>query len=304
MTRNFGGQSMVAPLRRVLVCEPETAGWTDPSRSASWKTLGYRRTVDPIAAASQHRALVDELRAAGCEVLRLGDTGSLTMDGVYAHDASFVTDAGAVVLHVGKPERRGETAAHLAFYRAASIPVLASPPPPASAEGGDIVWLDSRTLLAGRGYRTNASGITALRDLLSPSGVDVISTPLPHGAGPSTCLHLMSLMSMLDESSVLVDLEWLAVETVELFRERGLRLIGIVPEERGTLACNVLSLGKGRLLALEENAATNRRLRDHGFDVRTFPGSEIALNGGGGPTCLTRPVQRLATSDWRLAIGD
>jgi N-dimethylarginine dimethylaminohydrolase len=103
----------------------------------------------------------------------------------------------------------------------------------------------------------------------------------------------MSLMSMLDERTILVDLPWLAVETVELLKARGFRLIEIESSERETLACNVLALGKSRVAALEENARTNQRMRDAGFDVRTFPGSEICINGAGGPTCLTRPLLRL-----------
>lgn len=102
----------------------------------------------------------------------------------------------------------------------------------------------------------------------------------------------MSLMSMLDEHTILVDLPWLAVETVELFKGRGFRLIEIDYSERDTLACNVLSLGNNRLIAIEENSKTNQRLRDAGFEVGTFPGSEISINGGGGPTCLTRTLRR------------
>jgi N-dimethylarginine dimethylaminohydrolase len=129
--------------------------------------------------------------------------------------------------------------------------------------------------------------------LLSAKDVEVLSAPLPYGQGPSACLHLMSLMSMLDERTILVDLPWLAVETVELLKARGFRLIEIESSERETLACNVLALGKSRVAALEENARTNQRMRDAGFDVRTFPGSEICINGAGGPTCLTRPLLRL-----------
>ena len=54
----------------------------------------------------------------------------------------------------------------------------------------------------------------------------------------------------------------------------------------------VVSLGDKRLLALEENQKTNQKLRQSGFDVRTFSGSELCVNGGGGPTCLTRPLLR------------
>ena len=102
----------------------------------------------------------------------------------------------------------------------------------------------------------------------------------------------MSLMSVLDESHMLVDLSWLAVSTVETLRERGWKLIEIADDERAELACNVLSLGKGRLIALAECPLTNDRLRVAGFEVMVFSGTELAGNGGGGPTCLTRPLLR------------
>ena len=130
-----------------------------------------------------------------------------------------------------------------------------------------------------------------------PTGIyrrydEVISAPLPYGPGPSACLHLMSLISLLDEHTALVDLPWLAVETVELLKARGFKLIEIDYSERETLACNVLALGNKGLLAIEENRRTNQRLRESGFEVRTFSGSELCINGSGGPTCLTRPLLR------------
>jgi N-dimethylarginine dimethylaminohydrolase len=131
-----------------------------------------------------------------------------------------------------------------------------------------------------------------MRALLKSKGLEVLSAPLPHSAGPSACLHLMSLISLLDERTALVDLPWLAVETVELLSARGYQFIEIDYSERDTLACNVLSLGEKRLLALEENPKTNQKLRAAGFDVRTFAGSELCINGRGGPTCLTRPLLR------------
>jgi N-dimethylarginine dimethylaminohydrolase len=150
------------------------------------------------------------------------------------------------------------------------------------------------TLLIGQGYRTNAAGIAQMREVLEPYDVEVIPAPLPHGQGPSACLHLMSLISLLDEHTAVVDLPWLAVETVELLKLRGYNLIEIEYSERDSLACNVLSLGNKHLLALEENQKTNRKLGAAGFDVRTFPGLELCVNGGGGPTCLTRPLLRTA----------
>jgi len=283
---------MVAALRRVMVCPPQHAGWTSPERAADWRELGYAASPDASVAAAQHAALWAQLEAAGAEVLVLPAAEDFSLDAVYGHDPSFLTDAGAVILRMGKSCRAAEPQRHAEFYRSQGIPILGAIEPPGTVEAGDLVWLDARTVLAGRGYRTNAAGIEQLRALLAPQGVEVLAAPLPHGPGPAGCLHLMSLLSLLDERTVLVDLPLLAVETMELLCSRGFTMLEIESAERDTLACNVLSLGNRRLLALEENAPTNARLRDAGFDVRTFPGSVVAINGGGGPTCLTRPVLR------------
>jgi N-dimethylarginine dimethylaminohydrolase len=249
------------------------------------------RRPDVGRARDQHASLCELLAGAGAEVLSLPHSSGLTPDAVYAHDASLLTDRGVICLRMGKPARCGEPRAHSLFYESAGIPVSGWICEPGTAEAGDLVWLDRGTLLAGRGYRTNMSGIAQLQALLGED-VRVVACPLPHGTGPGTCLHLMSLISLLDEQTALVDLPWLSVETVELLMTRGVRLVEIEPSERESLACNVLALGEGRLIALAENTATNARLRKAGFDVLEFSGSEIAIDGGGGPTCLTRPVWR------------
>ena len=283
---------MVTPLRRVLVCPPRRAGWYKPERAAQWEELGYQHTVDAAAAQAQHDALRRELEDAGAEVLTLPESHYFSLDAVYCHDASIITQHGAIILRMGKPARAAEPQRHAEYYKTQNIPILGEITEPGTVEAGDLVWLDAQTLLAGRTYRTNAEGIAQLRRMLSFVDVEVISTPLPHAAGPSVCLHLMSILSMLNERTVLVDLPMLAVETVELLNERHFGMIEIDPYERGTLACNVLALGNRKLLAIEENYKTNAWLQQAGFDVRTFPGSIIALNGGGGPTCLTRPILR------------
>jgi N-dimethylarginine dimethylaminohydrolase len=286
------GRSMVGALRRVMLCSPRTAGWNQPERAARWQELGFQHAPDFNTAQSQHKALCHELQIAGAEIIELSPAPDLSLDAVYTHDASLPTDYGLIVMRPGKPNRVPEGPRHSSFCEALDIPILGHITSPATTEAGDIVWLDPNTLLIGRGYRTNAEGIRQIRALLAPKGVEVISAPLPYGPGPSACLHLMSLISLLNDQTALVDLPWLAVETVELLKSRGFQFIEIDPSERDTLACNVLALGNNRLLAIEENRKTNTRLRQAGFDVRTFPGSELCMNGSGGPTCLTRPLLR------------
>jgi N-dimethylarginine dimethylaminohydrolase len=283
---------MVSELQRVLVCSPHTAGWNDPQRISAWRDLGFHRAPDFDKAQSQHAALTRELQAAGAELVDLPPADNLSLDAVYTHDASQPTDFGLILMRPGKANRVPEAQHHGVSCEAQGVPTFGRITPPGTIEAGDILWLDPKTLLIGHGYRTNAAGIGQMRDLLAPKNVAVLSAPLPYGPGPSACLHLMSLISLLDEHTALVDLPWLAVETVELLKARGFKLIEIDYSERDTLACNVLSLGAKRLLAIEENKKTNTRLRQAGFEVSTFPGTEICINGSGGPTCLTRPLLR------------
>lgn len=291
----LGVLSMCGKLESVLVASPGTVGWDE---RADWRRLGYRRPPNREAAARQHREFTENLRAPGVEVIELGEAiggaGSfdLTPDAVYCHDASLPSPRGMILLRPGKPARRGEPDSHRAVFAARGIPVVGAIAAPGVAEGGDLVWLDDRTLLAGEGYRTDAAGIAQLAALLARDGVEVVPAPLPHGEGPDRCLHLMSLLSVLDARTLLADPELLAVPTLRRLSDHGFEIVPIAVEERGTMAANVLALGDGELLALRANRRTNERLEAAGYRVRSYEGSEISHNGSGGPTCLTRPLRR------------
>jgi N-dimethylarginine dimethylaminohydrolase len=290
-TLQYNGHSLVGELKRVLVCSPRSAGW-DGDQAGQWRELGFLHTPKFEQAQAQHDDLCRQLQAAGAEVLQLPGAPELTLDAAYTHDTSFATDYGLLVMNPGKKNRLPEASHHREFCKSVGVPQFGTIKPPGTTEGGDIVWLDEKTLLIGNGLRTNREGIAQMRGMLEPHGIQVLAAPLPYGMGPSACLHLMSMMSMLDENTVLVDLPWLAVETVQLLQARKFRFVEIDVSERDTLACNVLALGGKRLLAIEQNQKTNQKLRDAGFDVRTFAGEELCVNGGGGPTCLTRPLLR------------
>jgi arginine deiminase len=55
---------------------------------------------------------------------------------------------------------------------------------------------------------------------------------------------------------------------------------------------NGLAVGPRRAVIIAGNPATKGRLEAEGAEVWTYEGSEISLKGGGGPTCLTRPLTR------------
>ncbi len=282
--RTFGCQSMTGRLQRVLVKAPAPEAW------AAWRAYGWRSEPDPVALQEEHEAFRALLADAGAEVV-VGQTGGTSNpDAIYAYDPALVADAGAVLLMPGKEGRRGEPDDMSIDFMEAGVPLAGRLRYPASAEGGDTVWLDERTLLVGRGYRTNAAGIEALRELLSD--VDVIAFDLPHYHGAGEVLHLMSFLSPLDVDLAVVYLPLMPVRLIELLQERGIGFVEVPDDEFETMGPNVLALAPRVALALEGNDETRRRMEAAGVDVRVYKGEEISRKGDGGPTCLTRPLLR------------
>jgi N-dimethylarginine dimethylaminohydrolase len=275
---------MTAPLRRVLVRAPR------PDDAALWKVYGWRFEPDPGAMAAEHEAFRELLAADGAEVV-LGETPhGPDPDAIYTYDPAIVADAGAILLRPGKEGRRGEPDAMAADLVEAGVPIAGRLDAPALAEGGDTIWLDERTLLAGHGYRTNAAGIDALRELLPD--IEVIAFDLPHYHGAGEVMHLMSFLSPLDVDLAIGYLPLMPVRLVELLQSRGIELVEVPDEEFESMGPNVLALGPRVALALAGNDETRRRMERAGVDVRVYEGEHISRPGDGGPTCLTRPFLR------------
>ncbi len=279
-------QDQTSQLRRVLVRPP-----VDEDLGA-WARYGWRSRPDPARAADEHAAFRDLLGAAGAEVVVGATPVPGDPDAIYAYDPTLLTDLGAILLRPGKPGRRDEPVAFAKDLAAAGIMVLGELTEPAVAEGGDLLWLDATTLLAGRGYRTDDTGIGQLRDLLAPAGVEVIAFDLPHQRGPAECLHLMSFISPLDRDLVVAYPPLMPVRLYGLLKDRGIELVEVPDEEFGSMGPNVLALAPRVSLALDGNPETRRRMEAAGVDVRTYVGEEISRKGDGGPTCLTRPLER------------
>jgi dimethylargininase len=291
MSRFYGSQSMVEPLRRVLVRTPdESFAVEDPE---AWH---YAGRPDLDRARDEHAAFVALLRKAGAEVVEHDVPQPGRADAIFVHDPVIVTDHGAVILQMGKLLRRGEEAAIAMRLSALGVPILATLSGDARAEGGDLLWLDHDTLAAGIGFRTNYAGVAQLRAALEPIGVTVLPVELPYYIGPDACLHLMSLISMVDHGLAVVYSPLLAVPFWQELARRGIRLVDCPEEEFLTMATNVLALSPGECLMLEGNPVTQHRLEAAGCEVQTYRGDEISLKAEGGATCLTRPILRGSVS--------
>ena len=286
--RHFGGHSMTATLRSVMVRKPTT-----PLSANDWQPFGYAHSIDQIETERQHDALRSLLASEGIDVVEAGPDAPGHLDAIFAYDPSIMTDGGAVLLRMGKELRRDETLFHAETYRSLGIPTLGVVEAPGMVEGGDTLWLDKQTLAVGRGYRTNQSGIDQLRVILGQIEVDVVQFDLPHWHGEAECMHLMSMISPVAGDLAVVYPPLMAVSLMEAIAERGWRTVDVPDEEFDGMGCNVLALAPGRCLMLEGNPETRRRLLAAGCDVLTYEGSEISMNRQGGPTCLTRPLLRV-----------
>ena len=285
--KSFGSQSMVEPLKKVLVRRPDEAfGSADP------KHWHYISQPELEGAQAEHDALVAILREAGCEVLYHEVELPEHADAIFTHDPVIVTDEGSIILRMGKEQRRGEEAAIGKTLEDLSVPTLATLEGEATAEGGDLLWLDHDTLAVGRGYRTNAEGLRQLTAALRPLGVETVEVQLPHGDGPVSCLHLMSVISILDHDLAVVHIPLLPVPFVEMLSDRGIELVEVPDEEYPTMGPNVLALAPRRCLMIEGNPVTRERLETAGCEVLTYRGEELSLKAEGGATCLTRPILR------------
>ena len=287
MTEQYGGHSMIAPLRRVLVRQPAPpAGEGDAAR------FGFPNQPHHDTAMREHEAFVQKLQELGVDVIVADAPEPGVLDAIFVYDPSFTTDGGLLLCWPGKEPRREEVELARAAASSLDIPIIGEIQDPGTVEGGDMLWLDANTLAVGEGYRTNAAGIDQVQIFLRPLGVDVVRVTLPYWHGADECLHLMSLISPVDDKLAVVYKPLLSVPFVQYLEEEGWSFVEVPDEEFATQGCNVLAIEPGKVLMLKDNPVTIERLEAAGVEVHTYTGDEISHNRAGGPTCLTRPILR------------
>ena len=232
-------------------------------------------------------------RRPAAKLLWLAADGDTTLDSIYARDAAIVSERGVITASMGKASRAGEPEAEERELRACGWPIAGSIAAPGHLEGGDLIWLDARTLAVGQGARTNAEGIRQLKGLLHDSFDELIVVPLPDYSGQHDVMHLMSLISPVDADLAVVYSRLLPDTFRQTLLHRGMRLVDVPDDEFDTMGCNVLALGPRECVMLSGNPKTRAALEQAGAWVHVYDGQEISLKGGGGPTCLTRPLARL-----------
>ena len=264
----------------------------DAHISQHWASLNYLEKPLIEKALAEYEAFEKILKDNGAQIFYFPEDSSVNMDSIYCRDAAIATTKGMIICNMGKEGRKNEPLAQQKAYEAAGIPVLGVIKAPGTIEGGDIAWLDDNTLAVGHTYRTNERGIQQLTNLLKPLGVKVITAPMPHYKGPSDVFHLMSVLSPIDTNLAVVYSPLMPIVFRNELITRGFELVEVPDTEFDSMGCNVLALAPRTCLMVKGNPITKSRLEAAGCKVIEYEGAEISVKGGGGPTCLTRPITR------------
>lgn len=257
-----------------------------------WRELGYISRPNYDQANEEYEKLIAIFNDMGINIHYLPKNNSTGLDSIYTRDAAIVCEKGIILCNMGKAQRNSEPSVQEITFREIGVPIHGAITGDGRVEGGDVVWLDRRTLVVGRGYRTNDEGIRQLRELLIDCVDNFIVVPLPHWRGSADVFHLMSILSPINHNLALVYSALLSVPFREKLLERNIQLIEVTDEEFETMGCNVLALAPRKCLMLSGNPQTRTQLENAGVEVHEYEGREISVKGCGGPTCLTRPIER------------
>lgn len=258
-----------------------------------WNKLNYLSKPDFNLALKEYEKFESIFKENNIDVHHFSSNSNVKMDSIYCRDASIATDFGVIICNMGKEGRINEPKVQLEEYQKQNINVLGIIQSPGTLEGGDVAWLDEKTLAVGHTYRTNEEGIKQLKDLLEPKGIQVIVADLPHYKGQEDVFHLMSILSPVAKNLAVVYSPLMPIRFRNELLKRGFELIDVPEEEFESMGCNVLAIASKKCIVVDGNPKTRKLLEAAGCTVFVYKGEEISVKGGGGPTCLTRPMQRI-----------
>lgn len=284
--------TMYDTLDTVIIKHPKDAFISQEHLNNNWEIFNYIDVPEFESAIVEFEEFVDILAKHTRKIEYLPFNDETGLDSIYTHDAVKFIQNGAIILRSGKKLRQSEADVYKEFLKEKEIPILGELIGNATADGGDIVWIDSKTLAIGNGYRTNEEAFQQISKIVSPFADEVIEVQLPHDRGEEECLHLMSFLSIVAEKLAVIYSPLMPVKLRKMLIDKGFKFIEVPEEEYLSLGCNVLALSSESCMMLEGNPVTQQQLEIHGLNVFTYKGKEISYKGTGGPTCLTCPVIR------------
>jgi len=276
-------------IKRILLKSALNAFESKEKIDSEWKKLNYLSSVNLNESVKEYDTFKSFFSDSETYLLPQSAT---SVDSIYCRDTSLATDYGLILFNMGKQVRKSEPKEIEEYAQKNSLTILGWIESPGTCEGGDMCWLDTKTLAIGHTYRTNSEGINQIRALLEPKGIEVLIVELPHYKGPEDVFHLMSIISPIDQDLAMVYSPLMPIYFREELLKRKFHLVECPDSEFESMGCNVLALAPRKCLIVEGNPESVMKLKAAGCEVMEYKGEEISKKGCGGPTCLTRPLER------------
>jgi N-dimethylarginine dimethylaminohydrolase len=287
--KHWGARSEAGTLTDVLLGPPEGFRWMG-EENAAWSSLvrdtirrGYK--FDKQLAMRQHREMVEAYHGAGVA------THFLPLDEhnpyqVYARDSSFMTPYGAVICQMANPRRRGEYAACIRFYLEKGIPIY-DMVSSGNFEGGDFNPVAEKAALIG--YTDHRSEHVAAKQIagwFEDEGWEIKWAPIDQ-----FYVHIDLMVCMLNERCAAVCLDTTEDDIVDWLKRKKIEIIPASFKETMALGCNVVALGRDRILSTAGARDLNKKLKAAGFTVYD-PEMTMFTWAGGGVHCMAQPLRR------------
>ena len=244
--------------------------------------------LDLGRAQAEHDALAGAYRAAGVEVTLVGEVVHPTPNRMFCADLFVMTPQGAILARPASTVRAGEEVAVAAALAGSRVPILRTLTGQATFEGADLMWLDGRTALIGRGLRTNQAAIGQIGAALAEIGCEILAVDMPFGT-----MHLMGMLRIADRDLAVAWPRRTPHAAVIALRDRGYR-VAFLPDQdeaESNRALNFVTLGPRRILMPAGNPLARGFYEDLGIEVVETPMGELR-KAAGAVGCLTGIVGR------------
>jgi N-dimethylarginine dimethylaminohydrolase len=283
MNKKIWNNSAITPLKKVILCPP-TYHEFEPINviTESWLAKGEKSNHEAIM--KEHAELVHAYESNGVEVILMEPVPDLPYM-VYARDFGASIAEGVIMGNFRQPVRKGESVQYEKKLKELGVPIVARTTAGAF-EGGDFWFLDEATIAHGVIERTDWDGFNNVKRQMEELGYSMIGVPCAREN-----LHLDMCFNIVGEKIAVVCKEALPDFFLRMLEKRRFTLIDVSQEGVFKHYCNLQNIGNNRVISFENNLEVNAKMRDLGLTVIKV-GLEEILKGGGGPHCMTFPLER------------
>ena len=282
----WGANSEYGVLKDVLLGPVENYKWLKTS-SVSKKTIRRNVEYNIDIAKTQYKEMISAYSSAGVKVHKHEPDPELPYQ-IFARDSSIMTPFGAIITNMAQWWRRGENYRAIETYNKLGIPIYDFITA-GHFEGGDFNVIEPGCVLIGWEGEEGRSHFRAAQQLkkwFEKEGWEVFITDIdPY------YVHIDLMVVMLAEKLAAVCLDCTDPNIVTWLKNKKIKVISVPFQETIQLGCNVVALGKDRVLLPEASKTLKAKLKAEGFEIFD-PNLSMITQGGGGVHCMCQSLRR------------